>query len=127
MLALLRQMATYVGVGGIVYVIDYALFALVVLAAPDMLLAANALGRIGGAAAGYFLHGRITFAGDHNHRRAGVRYALLFLANLAGSSLLLEFAVGWLSLPPLIARIGVDVVVIATSFTVARCWVFARS
>ncbi|MGE3693091.1 MAG: GtrA family protein, partial [Novosphingobium sp.] len=87
---------------------------------------ANALGRIGGAAAGYVLHGRITFAGDHEHRRAGPRYLLLFLANLAGSSLLLELAVGRMGLPPLLARIGVDIVVIATSFTVARFWVFAK-
>lgn len=126
MSAMLRQMATYVSFGAMVYVIDFVLFALIVLAAPGLLLLANMLGKLGGASVGYLLHGKITFAGDYDNRRAGLRYVLLFLANLAGSSLLLELAVGELGLPPLLSRIVVDAVLIAASFLISRYWVFAR-
>ena len=133
---LLRQLLTFGAVGGAVYGIDYALFAAVLVLAPAVwpgalppavLLAANASGRLGGAAAGYLLHGRYTFPGEHRHANAAPRYAALFLANLGASSLLLLGAAHWLALVPLAARLAVDALVIAGSFLASRAWVFARA
>lgn len=124
--ALLRQALTYGAVGGAVYAIDYASFALILAIAPAALLAANAVGRLVGALAGYLLHGRFTFPGAHRHHRTAPRYAALLGANLLVSSLLLLAATGWLALPPLAARLLVDALVIASAFAVSRAWVFAR-
>ena len=126
-MTLLRQLSVYGLVGLAVYAIDYLSFALAYGLAPGTPLAANAVGRIAGALAGYTLHGRFTFPGEHRHARALPRYVTLFLANLAGSSVLLGLALGHTALPPLAARLLVDAVVIATSFAVSRAWVYARA
>lgn len=126
-MTLLRQTAIYGVVGLSVYAIDYSVFAALLAFSPASLVVANILGRLAGALAGYVLHGRYTFPGEHRHAAALPRYVLLLLANLCASSLLLLGAAAWLPLPTLIARLAVDALVIAASFLVSRAWVYARA
>lgn len=119
-----RQAIVYAMVGGIVYVADYTVYALLISLLPGSLIAANVLGRATGAAVGYLLHGRYTFGEAQGTPRQGMRYALLFVFNIIASSALLWLSVDGMGLNPLIARILVDAVVIVTGFLIARNWVF---
>jgi putative flippase GtrA len=125
MIAQLAQLARYGGVGLIVYAIDYGTFWLIATFVPAQFLLANIAGKAMGAATGFVLHKRFTFAGQQQHRtgRQALLYAAVLTVNMVGSSALLWLA-AHLSLPIKPSRIAIDALTIAVAFLAGRFVVF---
>lgn len=121
-----RQMWRYLLVGGVVYLVDLAVYAAMVHLVPHAYLLANGMGKIAGAALGFILHKRFTFFGGQRDgvERQVLSYAGLLAFNLALSSALLWFAVGAVGADALIARVAIDGLVILMSFLGMRLWVY---
>lgn len=90
---------------------------------------ANVAGRVSGAALGFWLNGRITFAGDDTMvgRRQFMRFAMMWtLTTLISTWTIgaIDDAVGlkgtWLAKP------GVELVLGALGFLLSRHWVYRR-
>ena len=125
---LLRQGGSSFVIGLLQLAADWAV--LVVLSALGMPVEpANVLGRITGAAIGFWLNGRFTFAGTDTAvgRRQFVRFVLMWLATTAIStwgvahveaSLGLKWA--WLAKP------AIDLSLSAAGFLLSRHWVYRR-
>lgn len=126
---LLRQGTRFIAVGLLLIMVDSAVYvALTGLGMPTAL--ANPLARIAGAALGYVLNGRITFAGVEGP--------------VLGRGVLLRFIVAWLlltlastvALDQIAARAGlhrawwckplVEAMLAVVSFFVSRHWVYRR-
>jgi putative flippase GtrA len=124
-----KQAILYVAVGGFVYLIDLGTFVAVVLNWPDFHLFGNVLAKIAGALSGFVAHKYLTFSGEHAdpvHKQA-VRYVTLLFFNIVGATVLLYLFVDILALPALPTKIGVDVIVIVSSFFISRHVVFRKS
>ncbi|MFM2409219.1 MAG: hypothetical protein RL481_47 [Pseudomonadota bacterium] len=113
-------------VGLLVVATDYAIFAALFWAMPDNHLLANFAGKVAGAVSGFILHKHFTFAGQQRDRtgRQLMNYAMLFAFNIILSTGLLWLLVNHLGLNPWWSRLSVDALVIATSFTGSRLWVY---
>jgi putative flippase GtrA len=124
--SLIAQLVRYVLVGGIVYLCDLAVFALLLAAAPDAHLMANLAGRVAGAALGFVLHRQFTFswAQRDGRVRQALAYVSVLVANIAASTFLLWLAVDQVGIDSLAARIMVDAVVIAAAFVAGRQFVY---
>ncbi|MFE0502597.1 GtrA family protein [Lysobacter soli] len=125
---LARQGGRYVVVGGVQLLVDWAVF--VALSASGLLVEpANIVGRISGAAIGFWANGRFTFASDETAvgGRQFARFALMWLATTAISTWAvghIDDAVGlrwtWLAKP------AIDMTVAAIGFVLSRHWVYRR-
>ncbi len=124
--SLIAQLLRYFLVGGIVYLCDLAVFALLLAAAPAAHLVANLAGRIAGAAVGFVLHRQFTFSWAHRdgQARQALAYVSVLIANIAASTILLWLAVDKAGFDPLIARILVDAIVIGAAFVAGRHFVY---
>ncbi|WP_282604522.1 GtrA family protein [Pelagibius sp. Alg239-R121] len=125
----IKQTVLYVAVGGVVYLVDLGSFTAVVLTWPDQHLLGNTLAKIAGALTGFILHKYLTFAGDQSdpvHKQA-LRYVTLLAVNIAGANFLLYIFIDILAAPTLPAKIGVDVLVIISSFFISRHLVFKKN
>ena len=123
----LSQGARFILVGGAQLVLDWGVFsALRALTSATVL--PNIAGRLAGAALGFWLNGRFTFADPDAARLGGrrfARYALLWLAlTVLSTSTLkaIEFGLGaaavyWLKIP-------VEALMAVLSFFVSRHWVY---
>jgi len=125
---LARHGSRYIAVGAVQLLLDWAVF--VALSASGVLVEpANIVGRISGAALGFWANGRFTFAGEDTAvgRRQFARFAVMWLATTAIST----WAVGhiddtvglrwaWLAKP------AIDVAVSAIGFVLSRHWVYRR-
>ena len=125
---LARHGSRYLAVGAVQLLVDWAVF--VALSAAGVLVEpANIVGRISGAAIGFWANGRFTFAGDDTAlgRRQFARFVAMWLATTAIST----WAVGhiddtvglrwaWLAKP------AIDVAVSAIGFVLSRHWVYRR-
>jgi putative flippase GtrA len=120
------QIGRFGVVGLLVVALDYATFAAVLWAMPDNHLFANIAGKVAGAVSGFVLHKNITFAGAQRDGagRQALSYALLFAFNLAMSTGLLWLLVDHLQLNTYWSRLAVDALVIITSFTGSRLFVY---
>lgn len=124
--SILHQLVRYGLVGGCVYASDFLAYLTVLSLAPGAFLAANVAAKCTGGAIGFVLHKHFTFSWeqrDSAHRQF-VSYVALIAANLALSSFLLWLLVAQVGLGPIIAKVMVDVVVIAASFVVNRIWIY---
>lgn len=123
---LVGQVARYAVVGLLVLALDYSLFAGLLSIFPGQHLAANIAGKLGGAAAGFFMHKYVTFAGAQadGAGRQAMSYAMLLGFNLMLSTGLLWLLVDRLELNAYGARLFVDGVVIALSFVGSKLWVY---
>lgn len=124
--SILHQSVRYGLVGGCVFLTDFLVYLAVLFVAPGAYLAGNVAGKAAGAALGFVLHKRFTFSWrqkDPAHRQLA-SYAALFAANLLLSSFLLWLLAGRIGIGPVVAKLAVDVIVIATSFIVSRAWVY---
>jgi putative flippase GtrA len=127
-MSLLRQSRHYMAIGLLQYVVDWG----VMVALSHFGLAvelANIAGRVSGAVLGFWLNGRITFAGEETTiggRQLG-RFSLLWLCTTAIST----WAIGsienlaglrwaWLAKP------GVELALAGMGFLVSRHWVYRR-
>lgn len=123
-----RQGGHYLGIGIVQWLLDWAV--MVGLSHHGMSVeAANIVGRISGALLGFWLNGRITFAGDDTcvGRRQLLRFLLMWLLTTAISTWSLgainHFAGlkwAWLAKP------GVEVVLGGIGFLLSRHWVYRR-
>jgi len=126
--SLARQSGRYIAIGAVQLLVDWAVF--VALSASGVLVEpANIVGRISGAAIGFWANGRFTFASDDTtlgHRQFA-RFAMMWVATTAIST----WAVGhiddtvglrwaWLAKP------GIDIAVSTLGFVLSRHWVYRR-
>lgn len=125
-MSLTRQGGHYVLIGLLQYVVDWGV--MVGLSHLGLTVElANVAGRVSGAALGFWLNGRITFAGEGTAlgRRQLMRFVLLWLFTTAVST----WAIGaiadaaglrwaWLAKP------GVEAALAGMSFLVSRHWVY---
>jgi putative flippase GtrA len=124
-----HQMMRYGAAGGAVYLSDWAAFAGALWAMPEAHLLANVAGKASGAVVGFVLHRHFTFSWQHKDKasRQAASYLLLFLANLALSSLLMWLMVDAAGAHAFVAKLFVDAVIIAGSFIAGRLWVYRRA
>lgn len=124
--SILHQSARYGLVGLAVVAADFLVYLAGLALFPDAYLAGNVCGKATGALLGFVLHKRFTFSWRQKDSgaRQFVSYIALFLANLAISSALLWLLVGRIGANAVIAKVMVDVVVIAISFIASRLWVY---
>jgi putative flippase GtrA len=125
-MSLTRQGGHYVLIGLLQYMVDWGV--MVGLSHVGLTVElANVAGRISGAALGFWLNGRITFAGEGTAlgRRQLMRFALLWLFTTAVSTWAIgaiENAAGlrwaWLAKP------AVEAALAGMSFLVSRHWVY---
>lgn len=123
-----RQGGHYLGIGIVQWLLDWAV--MVGLSHHGMSVeAANIVGRISGALLGFWLNGRITFAGDDTFvgRRQLLRFLLMWLLTTAISTWSLgainQFAgLKWTWL----AKPGVEIVLGGIGFLLSRHWVYRR-
>lgn len=90
---------------------------------------ANVAGRISGAAMGFWLNGRITFAGDDTEigHRQFFRFALMWLLTTAISTWAVGSIDDWFGLKwAWLAKPGVELVLGVVGFVLSRHWVYKR-
>lgn len=127
-MSLSRQGRHYLLIGAVQWLVDWGV--MVALSHLGLWVeAANIAGRVTGAMLGFWLNGRITFAGDDTAvgRRQLARFVLLWLCTTLVSTWSLgaiDDVVGlrwtWLAKP------GVELVLGAVGFLVSRYWVYRR-
>ena len=127
-MSLTRQGGHYVLIGLVQYVVDWGV--MVGLSHLGLTVElANIAGRISGAALGFWLNGRITFAGEGTAVGGPqlARFVLLWLCTTLVSTLAIgaiEDAAGlkwaWLAKP------AVELMLAGVSFLVSRHWVYRR-
>lgn len=127
-MSLPRQGGHYLAIGGVQWLLDWGV--MVGLSAAGLPVeAANIAGRVCGAAVGFWLNGRITFAGDGTEvgARQLRRFVVLWLCTTTVSTVavhLIEDGAGlrwaWV-LKPL-----VDLTLGLTGFLVSRHWVYRK-
>jgi putative flippase GtrA len=123
-----RHARRYLLIGGVQYLVDWAV--LVLLSHWGLAIEiANVLGRVSGALLGYWLNGKLTFAGDDTAvgRKQLVRFIVMWLGTTTVSTwsmgaiddqLGLKWA--WLAKP------GVELMLGAVGFFLSRHWVYRK-
>jgi len=127
----LRELSSFILVGGLQYVVDVAVFGLVQLTTGQT-VAANVLGRATGAVCGYFLNGVFTFRTlGRTPGRFGLRFltAWLFMTALSTAAIqsLGAAAAGQAASGRLVRiKAGVELLLFVASFLVHKYWIFVR-
>lgn len=127
-MSLSRQGRHYLAIGLVQWLVDWGV--MVLLSHLGLVVElANVAGRISGALLGFWLNGRITFAGDDTvvGRRQFGRFLMMWLLTTLASTWAIgaiEDAVGlkwtWLAKP------GVELVLGVLGFLLSRHWVYRR-
>ena len=122
------QAMRYGVVGLVVLAADFAVYWLILLAAPGSFFVANLAGKLVGAGLGFVLHRTVTFRWEQ--RDGPARQLLSYLSvlgfNLLLSSLLLWLAIEHLGMNAYVAKLAVDIVIVASAFLLSRLWVYRR-
>ena len=123
-----RHARHYLLIGGVQWLVDWGV--LVLLTRYGMQVeAANVLGRVAGALLGYWLNGKLTFAGDDTAvgRTQLARFILMWLGTTAVSTLSMGYIDeiaglkwAWLAKP------AVEFVLGVIGFLLSRHWVYRR-
>jgi putative flippase GtrA len=119
-----RQLVRYLLVGASNTAITLAAYAVLVRAGAPA-VAASVLAFAAGAANGYRLNRTWTFRTAPGGARAGGRYVVVLLVGLAINALGVALAVDVAALPRLAAELVALPAATATTFVLARSWVFA--
>lgn len=124
--SMVHQSVRYGLVGLCVVAADFLVYLAGLALAPKAFLVSNVCGKTAGALLGFVLHKRFTFSWQQKHSsgRQLASYLALFLSNLAMSSFLLWLLAVRLEIGPILAKLLVDGIVIATSFLVSRLWIY---
>ncbi len=117
------EIVRYFGVGVGLISIEYVVYLALIELSPVAPVAAHIAGRSLAAVAGYFGHAHITFKQANDHRRRAPRYLLVFLLNIAFSTVLLQFVLTILD--PIRGKIVTDVIAAGFCYLAARLVVFA--
>ena len=120
------QLARYLVVGASNTAITLASYAVLVRAGLPPVVA-SVVAFAAGAANGYRLNRTWTFRSDRRGARAGARYVVVLLAGLGLNGLGVALAVGVAELPKLAGEIAALPPVTATTFALARSWVFGSA
>ena len=127
-MTLTRHARHYTLIGGIQWVVDWAV--MVGLTHMGMhMWPANTLGRVAGALMGYWLNGKLTFAGDeHAVGKAQLRrYILMWLGTTAISNVSMTQINGSLGLQwAWLAKPGVEFALGIVGFLLSRHWVYRK-
>lgn len=127
-MSLTRQGRHYLLIGGIQWLVDWA----VMVALSHMGLPvepANVAGRISGATLGYWLNGKLTFAGDDTALGAAQlqRFVVMWLFTTAISTWAMGSIDDWFGLKwAWLAKPGVEAVLGLIGFVLSRHWVYKR-
>lgn len=123
-----RHARHYLLIGGVQWLVDWGV--LVLLTHYGMQVeAANVLGRVAGALLGYWLNGKLTFAGDETAvgRTQLTRFVLMWLGTTVVSTLSMGYIDetaglkwAWLAKPAVEFLLGV------IGFLLSRHWVYKR-
>ena len=123
-----RHARHYLLIGGVQWLVDWAV--MVALSHWGMAIEpANVAGRVAGALLGYWLNGKLTFAGDENAigRTQLVRFILMWLGTTAISTWSLGAIDHWLGLQwAWLAKPGVEFVLGVVGFLLSRHWVYRK-
>jgi putative flippase GtrA len=124
-----RHARHYAIIGGIQWLVDWGV--MVGLTHLGMAVEpANVIGRISGALLGFWLNGRVTFAGEHTEvgRTQLQRFVLMWLCTTAASTWAMGGIDDWFGLKwAWLAKPGVELVLGAIGFVLSRHWVYRRS
>ncbi|MDQ3057324.1 MAG: GtrA family protein [Pseudomonadota bacterium] len=127
-MSLTRQGRHYLMVGGIQWLVDWGVMVgLSHLGLP--IEPANVAGRISGATLGYWLNGKLTFAGDDTAlgRTQLQRFLLMWFFTTAISTWAMGSIDDWFGLKwAWLAKPGVEAVLGAFGFVLSRHWVYKR-
>lgn len=127
-MSLTRQGRHYLLIGGIQWLVDWGVMVgLSHLGLP--IEPANVAGRISGAILGYWLNGKLTFAGDDTAlgRTQLQRFLLMWLFTTALSTLAMGSIDDWFGLKwAWLAKPGVEAVLGLIGFVLSRHWVYKR-
>lgn len=127
-MSLTRQGRHYLTIGMLQWLVDWGV--MVVLSHAGMLVEpANIAGRISGAALGYWLNGRITFAGDDTAlgRTQFARFVLMWLTTTALSTMAIGTIDDHLGLQwAWLAKPLVELVLGVLGFVASRHWVYKQ-
>ncbi|HVI58004.1 MAG TPA: GtrA family protein [Luteimonas sp.] len=127
-MSLTRQGRHYLLIGGIQWLVDWAV--MVALSHFGMRVGpANVAGRVSGALLGYWLNGKLTFAGEDTAvgRTQLVRFVLMWLGTTAVSTWSMThidelFGLGWAWL----AKPAIELALGVLGFVLSRHWVYKR-
>jgi putative flippase GtrA len=123
-----RHARHYLLVGGVQWLVDWAV--MVALSHSGMAIEpANVSGRIAGALLGYWLNGKLTFAGDENAvgRTQLQRYLLMWLCTTFVSTWSLGAIDSGLGLKwAWLAKPGVELALGVVGFLLSRHWVYRK-
>jgi len=126
-MSIARQGLLFLLVGAFQLLLDWLLF--VALSALGVQVAlANVSARISAALAGFWLNGRLTFAGPAGPRLGGrrlVRFLFLWLVMTALSTALIAWTAGAFGLQHAwLAKPGIEALLAGLSFLLQRHWVY---
>ncbi len=127
-MSLARQGRHYLAIGIFQWLVDWGV--MVLLSHLGLRIGvANVAGRISGALLGFWLNGRITFAGDEHAigRRQLLRFVVMWLVMTAVSTVAIEMIDGFLGRKwAWLAKPGVELTLGAIGFLVSRHWVYRK-
>ncbi len=125
-MSVLRQGRHYLLIGILQWFLDWGV--MVGLSHAGMPIEpANVIGRISGALLGFWLNGRITFAGDHHRmgRKQFLRFLLMWLVTTAISTLAMASIDDWFGLRwAWAAKPAVEIVLGVIGFVLSRHWIY---
>ncbi|MEJ7745337.1 MAG: GtrA family protein [Luteimonas sp.] len=127
-MSLTRQGRHYLMIGGIQWLVDWG----VMVGLSHMGLPiepANVAGRISGAVLGYWLNGKLTFAGEDTAlgRTQLQRFLLMWLCTTIASTWAMGSIDAWFGLKwAWLAKPGVEAVLGLIGFVLSRHWVYKR-
>lgn len=126
--ALIAQLFSFLSVGALATLLQYALTWLIVSAGWLPLVPASTVSFLMAAAFNYWANARLTFAAQGNHvtnRRQQLRFAAMVALGCTLNAGLLRGAVA-LGLHPVLSQLIATAGVLASNFTLSRLWVFRR-
>jgi putative flippase GtrA len=125
---LLRQGGSYFAIGLVQLFVDWLVF--VILSGAGMaVIPANVAGRISGAVLGFWLNGRITFAGEGTAvgRRQLARFLVMWSITTVVSTASVELLDAWFGLRwAWLGKPVVDLLLSALQFALSRYWIYRR-
>lgn len=125
-MSVLRQGRYYLLIGVLQWLLDWGV--MVGLSHAGMLVEpANVAGRISGALLGFWLNGRITFAGDEHHmgRKQFLRFLTMWLATTVVSTWAIGGIDDWFGLRwAWIAKPAVELALGGIGFLLSRHWIY---
>lgn len=121
---LLRQFATFFGVGALATALHYAVLVALVQAAGADPVAAALAGYCAGGLASYWLNRTRTFRSDRPHAEAGWRFAAVMAVGFLLTWGLMTLLVDRLGLPYLLAQMAATGVVLVWNFIAHKWWTF---